>query len=146
MYRKAVVGLLVLGALAASAGLIPSESATADGALRSVNLFDLPESVSEAEFVNAVRELNEAVHSIGQVDAGYSLFKVSQEQVEDTPPIGKDYVLIGHWASQSVYDEIHESAAYVEAGERLGPVFAALEESRQYSRYEQLSVGGPGGN
>ena len=143
MFRKASVGLLVLGAVALSIGLTYSESPPLEGALRSVNLFDLPESVSEAEFVDAFRELNEVVSSTGHVDAGYSLYRITQAQVGDTPPIGKDYLLIGHWASQSVYDEIHESPAYVAAGEKLGPMFDALEGSRQYSRYEQLSVGGP---
>jgi hypothetical protein len=144
MFRAAAVGLLVLGALAAPSVLTSSGGQTVDGALRSVTLFNLPEGVSEGAFVDAFRGLNEAVHSTGHIDAGYSLFKVVQARVEDAPPIGRDYILIGHWPSQAVYDEIHESAAYVEAGERYGQVFAALEQERQYSRYEALSVGGPG--
>jgi len=109
-----------------------------------VNLFNLPEGVSEPEFVTALRELNKAVHSTGHMDAGYTLFRVRQAQIEETPPIGRDYVMIGHWATQSVYDEVHQSAAYIAAGETLGPIFEALDETRMYSRYEQLSVGGPG--
>lgn len=144
MFRKAAVGLLIIGALAVPAFLAPSGSPPAEGALRSVTLFDLPEEVSEAEFVAALRELNEAVHSTGHMDAGYSFFRIVEAEVEGAPPIGKEYLLIGHWASQEQYDEIHESAAYVATGERLGPVFEAMEESRVYSRYEQLSVGGPG--
>jgi hypothetical protein len=88
--------------------------------------------------------LNEVVHSTGHMDAGYSLLRIKQAQIEDTPPIDRDYVMIGHWANQSVYDEVHESSAYIAAGETLGPIFDALDESRMYSRYEQLSVGGPG--
>lgn len=115
------------------------------GSMRSVNLFNLPESVNETEFLAGFRALNEAVRSTGHMDAGYTLFRITEAQVGDTPPIGKDYVLIGYWPNQSAYDQIHESAAYVAAGERLDPFFEELQESRVYSRYEQLPVGGPGG-
>jgi len=144
MFRRIAAGICLFGALAISASIPSSAPLPVEGALRSVNLFNLPESVTEAEFVDALRELNEVVHSTGHMDAGYLLLKIKQAQIGDTPSIGRDYVMIGHWASQSAYDEIHENAAYIAAGETLGPIFDALDESRIYSRYEQLSVGGPG--
>jgi len=144
MFRRTAAGICLLGALAISASIPSSAPLVMEGAIRSVSLFNLPESVTEAEFVDALRELNEVVHSTGHMDAGYSLFSIQQAESGDTPPIGRDYVMIGHWASQAVYDEIHENAAYIAAGETLGPIFDALDESRIYSRYEQLSVGGPG--
>jgi ketosteroid isomerase-like protein len=121
-----------------------SSSPGVAGGLRSVNLFNLPESVSEADLLAGFRELNEAVRSTGYMDAGYSLLRVTQAQVEDTPSVGKDYILIGHWPDQAAYDEIHESAAYIAAGEKLQSTFDAMSESVAYSRYVQLPVGGPG--
>ncbi|MHB1193881.1 MAG: hypothetical protein ACYC6F_12640 [Longimicrobiales bacterium] len=143
MFGKAAVGLLMLGAIAASPVLVSSNDPVADGALRSVSLFDLPEGVSESAFVDAVRGLNEAVRTTGHLDAGYALFKVTQGPMESVSSIDRDFVLIGHWSSQAVYDEIHKSAAYVEAGVKYGQILNAIEH-RQYSRYEALSVGGPG--
>ena len=144
MFRKVSVGMCLFLALAFSSNLASSGSVPPEGTLKSVSLFDLPENITEAEFVSALRELNQAVHSIGHLDAGYSLWRVREAQVEDTPSIGNDYILIGSWASQAVYDEIHGSAVYQAAGERLSPIFDSLGETRQYFRYEELSVGGPG--
>jgi hypothetical protein len=42
MFRKAAVGLLILGALAVPTFLASSGSPQVEGALKSVNLFNLP--------------------------------------------------------------------------------------------------------
>ena len=143
MFRQAAVGLLMLGTIAAAPVIVSPKDPVSAGALRSVSLFDLPEGVSESALVDAVSGLNAAVRATGHMDAGYALFKVTQGQGESVSSIGRNYVLIGHWSSQAVYDEIHKSAAYVEAGQRYGQTLTAVER-RQYSRYEALSVGGPG--
>ena len=120
------------------------ETSRDDPSVKSVHLFDLPDGLSEDDLIAGLRILNRAIESTGHTEVGYVLWRVSEAQVGESGSIDKEYIMEGIWSSQAVYDEIHETEAWLEAREATMPVVAALGEVQLYSRYEQLSVGGPG--
>jgi len=112
--------------------------------LKSVNLFNMSPNATEAELVEALTFLNAGVEETGYPNAGYGLWKVSGPQNPDTPPIGSEYMLVGNWPDQAVYDEIHAAEAYVAASEAGADVFGRIGPSMSYSRFVRINVGGPG--
>jgi hypothetical protein len=112
--------------------------------LRSVHLFNMPSNATEAELVDALETLNAGVREAGFRNAGYGLWKREASQSLDATPVGFEYLWEGLWPDQAGYDEIHESEAYLAAGEGIGDVFDRIAVGQLYSRFVRVSVGGPG--
>jgi hypothetical protein len=105
-------------------------------ALKSHHLFNLPATITEAEFAAVLGDLNSAIAEAGYPEAGYRLWKVTGEQVGDYT-----YLWEGNWPSQAAYDTIHDHAAYAAAIERIPSSFDAMEEAQIYNRYVEIPLG-----
>ncbi len=118
----------------------PVQSSAAGSAMKSHHLLNLDEVLSEAEFVEALRQINHAISDSGRPNAGYRLWKVSGDQTGDY-----EYLWEGVWPDKLTYDAIHESQAYQQAWEKaLGPVYQRIDESQVYHRFVEIPVSGPG--
>lgn len=109
-----------------------------DRAIKSVHLFHMPESVTEAELVNAMQQMNTVVAEIGYPDAGYRLWKAETED----PAYG--YYWEGVWPSAEVYRSVHDDPRYREvANDAFSELQPLLEPVETYIRYGEVSGTGP---
>ncbi len=116
-------------------------STSSSVALKSHHLLNLPATVTEADFVGFLQEMNGAVAESGYPHAGYRLWKVSGEQAGEYA-----YLFEGSWPSQAAYDSIHAHPAWRAAEERLRTTYDAVAEGQVYNRYLEIPVGMPTGH
>jgi uncharacterized protein (TIGR02246 family) len=112
--------------------------------IQSVHLFDLPSTVSEADFVGSLRAFNDAIRGAGFSGNGYELWKISESQDPEETPVGFDYVMHGAWVDQPTYDQIHELDVYQNTPQEMIDIFTPVFEAQRYSRYVRVPTGGPG--
>lgn len=108
-------------------------------AVKSVHLFDMPAGVTEAELVEAIRQVNSVVTELGYRHAGYKLWRA---QTED-PAYG--YYWEGLWPSAEAYQSIHDHPRYQEAIDAFTDLYPLIEPVQTYVRYVEVSDTGPGG-
>jgi hypothetical protein len=121
-----------------------SEANPAPAALKSVHLFDVPSSVSEADFVGGLKALNDAIRAAGFEGNGYELWKISDSQDPEETPVGFDFVMHGTWVDQPSYDQIHELEVYQNTPQEIVDVITPVFVAQRYSRYVRVPTGGPG--
>ena len=108
-------------------------------ALKSVHLFDMPAGVTEAELLEAIRQVNSVVTELGYRDAGYKLWRA---QTED-PAYG--YYWEGLWPSAEAYRSIHDHPRYREAIDAFTDLYPLIEPVQTYVRYVEVSGTDSGG-
>jgi uncharacterized protein (TIGR02246 family) len=121
-----------------------SEENPAPTELKSVHLFDLPPSISEADFVGSLKAFNDVIRTAGFKGNGYEFFRVGESQDPEETPVGFDYVMHGTWVDQPTYDQIHELELYQNTPQELMDVFVPVFAGQRYSRYVRIPTGGPG--
>jgi ketosteroid isomerase-like protein len=100
---------------------------------RSIHLFDLPEGVTEAEWLATLTELNNVILDLGYPGAGYHLYKTESADTEDYR-----YYFEGIWPSEEVYKKIHEAPAWKAASEKFDPLYAKIKAVEIYRRMNRV--------
>ena len=133
MFRRAILALTCLAVLL-MVGVAATQSESPP--LKSHHLFNLPDSITEADVAAAVREVNSAVAEAGYPDAGYRLWKVTGEQSGEYM-----YLWEGNWPNMEAYRSIHDHPAWLAAFGRNQSVFGVLAEAQVYNRFIELPLG-----
>jgi hypothetical protein len=123
-----VILLSVAGLLAARA---PQQAR--GQALKSHHLFNLPAGITEAQVIDAIREMNGGVRASGFQGAVYRLWRVSGEQAGEYL-----YLWEGMWPDQATYDAIHATEAWNSALERTQPIMDRVFEAQVYNRFIEV--------
>ena len=133
MLRRAILVPVCLAVLL-MVGVAATQSVSPN--LKSHHLFNLPDSITEADVIAALREVNSAVAEAGYPDAGYLLWKVTGEQ-------SGEYIYLweGNWPNQEAYRSIHDDPAWLNAFGSNESVFGVIAEAQVYNRFIELPVG-----
>ena len=83
-----------------------------ENALKSVSLFKDTAQLEPAEILASLERVNQAIDSIGYPDAGYQLWIVQSDTVDDFR-----FMINGFWPDQAAYDQIHNHELYKSASE-----------------------------
>lgn len=97
--------------------------------LKSIHLFDMPASVTEAQLSAVIAELNTIINRLGYTNAGYVLYKVQGEGTDKYR-----YYFEGNWPSAEAYQKIHDDKSFQETDKKLGTVYEKIKAVELYRR------------
>ena len=100
---------------------------------KSLHLFKLPDGVSEKQLHDFLKEMNAAISKEGYPQAGYHLYKISDENDRYT------YFMEGVWPNQAVYDKIHESAGWKAMAEKGKAMIEKIQANELYLKAEKVN-------
>jgi hypothetical protein len=109
-FASAVIAIAVLISFNSSCSQKTAEEEeiiAIENTLKSVSLFLDTTYLEPAEFLASLERINQAIDSIGYPDAGYQLWIVQSDTVDDFR-----FMLNGFWPDQAAYDEIHNHELY----------------------------------
>ena len=99
-------------------------------------MFDLPQGVSETQFIASIAELNAAIEELGYSGVGYHVYKVESDTISKYR-----YFMEGLWPDPETYRIIHESEKWKQAANShrvmMGKVFA----TEIYRRVLEVAMG-----
>jgi hypothetical protein len=101
-----------------------------ENTLKSVSLVYDSLGTEPSEVLSMFEGMNEAIDSLGYPDAGYKVWIVKGDSTAKFR-----FMIEGHWPNMAVYDSIHKSKIYKDAGQRLGPKFWKGKKSISYNRF-----------
>lgn len=108
-----------------------SVSSTNSLPVKSVLLYDTIQRWPIDTILSALADINQVVGNIEQRHAGYSLWKVQSDTIEDYR-----YLIQGHWPDQSSYDSIHVNPDFRKALDKNIHIFTETRKWDLYRRYE----------
>lgn len=106
-----------------------NDKGDAPSASRSIHLFDLPASISEGEWLAALKEMNGVIEGLGYPGAGYYLYKTENADSKDYR-----YYFEGIWPSAEAYTKIHNDPAYIAVSEKHMPLYNKIKEVEIYRK------------
>lgn len=96
---------------------------------KSIHLFNLPEGVSEQQFIASVSELNAAIRELGYSGVGYHVYKVESDTIQEYR-----YFLEGLWPDPETYKTIHEDEKWKQAAEKNNDMWEKVLAVQIYRR------------
>ena len=96
---------------------------------KSIHLFDLPEGMTERQFVGAVEEINAAIDKLGYPGVGYHVYKVQTDTIQEYR-----YFMEGLWPDPETYRVIHDSEAWNQAIDENREMFDRAFANQIYRR------------
>ena len=100
---------------------------------KSLHLFELPDGVSEKQLNDFLKEMNKAISEEGHPEAGYHLYKITDENDE------YKYFMEGVWPDSATYDKIHNSAKWKAAAERGKDMVDKIQAQELYLKAERVN-------
>ncbi|CAL65954.1 cupin domain-containing protein [Christiangramia forsetii] len=99
---------------------------------KSLHLFELPEGVGEKQLNDYLKEMNKAISDEGYPEAGYHLYKITDENKE------YKYFMEGIWPDSATYDKIHNSEKWKAAAEKGKAMFEKIQAQELYLKAEKV--------
>ena len=96
---------------------------------KSIHLFDMPEGVTEAEWSQAIRDVNDVIAKAGYPHAGYAFYKVSDDSVKTNR-----YYFEGVWPGGDDYQKIHDNPDVKAAQDKLKPIYDKIRAVEIYRK------------
>lgn len=81
-----------------------------ENTLKSVSLFYDSIMIEPSQLLSSLEKINKAIDSIGYPDAGYKLWLIQSDTIDDFR-----FLLEGNWPDQEAYDIIHNHELYKNA-------------------------------
>ena len=103
-----------------------------ENTLKSVSLFKDTAQLEPAEILASLERVNQAIDSIGYPDAGYQLWIVQSDTVDDFR-----FMINGFWPDQAAYDQIHNHELYKSASEAEDVIWNKLKNT-WYNRFQRV--------
>lgn len=100
---------------------------------KSIHLFDMPDGVTEAEWSNAINEINAVIAKIGYPNAGYVFYKATGDTVKSNR-----YYFEGVWPAGDDYKKIHEDPEFIRASEKLTPMYDKIKAVEIYRKLKRV--------
>jgi len=102
---------------------------------KSIHLFNLPEGVSEQQFVGSISDVNSAITEIGYPGVGYHLYKVESDTIQEYR-----YFMEGLWPNPETYKIIHENDKWKQTIEKHSEVFSDVMATQLYRRMLKVEM------
>jgi hypothetical protein len=102
---------------------------------KSIHLFNLPEGVSEEQFVNSISEVNSAITEIGYPGVGYHVYKVESDTV-----LEYRYFMEGLWPDPETYKTIHDNEKWIKAIDKNREMLENVFQEQIYRRLLKVEM------
>lgn len=112
-----------------------NDTPPAPAATRSIHLFDMPEGVTEAEWLATLTGLNSIIADLGYPGAGYHMYKTEDANIKDYR-----YYFEGVWPGEEAYAKIHEDPTWKAAAEKFSPMYDKIKAVEIYRRMNRVKV------
>ena len=99
---------------------------------KSLHLFELPDGISENQLSSFLKEMNQAISEEGYPEAGYHLYKITDENDNYT------YFMEGVWPDAATYDKIHNSAKWKAAADKGRDLIEKIQAQELYLKAEKV--------
>lgn len=100
---------------------------------KSLHLFELPDGVSEKELNDFLKEMNKAISEEGYPEAGYHLYKITDEYSENYK-----YFMEGVWPDSATYEKIHNSEKWKNAAAKGKEMIEEIRANELYLKAERV--------